>query len=1095
MTYEDFVAAWKKSQQPAEPNRRPRYSIESIEIDGREEDGHAALDFTATVQLQKDGPIDVPMGLVGAIVHGQPTFGPRNAAAPKQTDRIGDKRELDAAGSSQDALINDPEHGGFVAQLDGRAGDRRTVALRLIVPLRRDGAEVTLQLGFPRALDARLEMDVESANPDASVSSGTLLRQQPTDDGGTRLEAAGMAGPFRLSWRAGDNGRADLTTVLSAEGAVRVSIDGRSVRSDARLTVQSFGGRFERFRVRLPAGAQLLHSGPDELDLQKRAYRLSIDEKAGSRVGDDSEDRQVVLVEMMEGQRPSATVELSTEQPIGIKGSSSSVALAGFEVLGAVRQFGDVALEVAEDWQARWDFGPNVRQVDPRELESSLQHPGLTAAFQYDRQPWSLDVSIAGRRSRVHVTPKYELECLPDEARLSVHLVYQVFGGRAFEFRIATNGWELSGAPLESGGLVDQDRISVDADGTLVLPLAQASTQRAEVSFTVRRDLPQSDGRIQLPMPLPLADSVGTGELIVHPSTIRELRPDLQSSSGLTSISATEAIDESGQVNGAELRYRTLTPEALFVADQISRAQEVSAQIVTEVDIVQTAADIVQRVRYDVKNDPIRELLFEVPSDVSLDEPPAEIALISDVDDGGAEGDDALTPLSWAAPTEQTEGPVDAATRNLRIVLPQPRLGRFAVRMRYQVPRPIDVSAKEAWQLPLIQPHGVTATDPQAIVRAPRNVAVTLDSNAEDLSWDSAATPTDSTETDMTYQYVANRPESFLPLVVTAVNFDLSTETEVHRVWLQTWYSTDLRQDRAVFRFHTAGTQAAIELPPQVNPDEIEVLLDGQSADIVSGSGGRIVVHVPSLRRNRGAKLDATLHTLELRWRQPTRSGLLTRHRITPPQLVGSAGLSQVYWQIVLPGDEQVVRSPARMTSASRWQWLGSFWGQRPAMSQQDLEEWSGASAQVAPAAGDNEYLFTGIAPAMSIQLVTAPRWLIVLTASSMVLILALIWIYVPIVHRSWLPVAIACLAAALAVVFPVPALLLAQASLLGVVGAVLSIFLARLMSKPSHWPVTVSGGSSRHITPRPDSLLMPPVAGGASTAPTVALRVQDSER
>ena len=49
------------------------------------------------------------------------------------------------------------------------------------------------------------------------------------------------------------------------------------------------------------------------------------------------------------------------------------------------------------------------------------------------------------------------------------------------------NGWEITGDPVESGGLVDQDRIVVTPEGMLVLPLTRASTRRAEVAFSLRR--------------------------------------------------------------------------------------------------------------------------------------------------------------------------------------------------------------------------------------------------------------------------------------------------------------------------------------------------------------------------------------------------------------------------------------------------------------------------------------------------------------------------------------------------------------------------------------------------------------------------------
>jgi hypothetical protein len=183
------------------------------------------------------------------------------------------------------------------------------------------------------------------------------------------------------------------------------------------------------------------------------------------------------------------------------------------------------------------------------------------------------------------------------------------------------------------------------------------------------------------------------------------------------------------------------------------------------------------------------------------------------------------------------------------------------------------------------------------------------------------------------------------------------------------------------------------------------------------------------------------------------------------------------------------------MTSASQWQWLGSFWGRRPSRSQAQLEEWVGASTQLAATGSLNEYLFTGLAPLQSIEIVVAPRWLVVLAASAGVLILVLAWIYIPAIRRGPLVVTVAFALAGLAVAFPVPALLLAQASVLGLVLAALALVIARLMARPSRWPVVLPGGSSlRQTTPRPESIVMPPVAATASTSPTISLRALESD-
>jgi hypothetical protein len=148
----------------------------------------------------------------------------------------------------------------------------------------------------------------------------------------------------------------------------------------------------------------------------------------------------------------------------------------------------------------------------------------------------------------------------------------------------------------------------------------------------------------------------------------------------------------------------------------------------------------------------------------------------------------------------------------------------------------------------------------------------------------------------------------------------------------------------------------------------------------------------------------------------------------------------------------------------------------------------------MAPAPEHNQYLYTGLAPVVSIELVTAPRWLIVLATSSIVLAAGLIGIYVPAARRKWLVVLLACLLAGLAVAFPTPAILLAQASVLGVVAVLVAMLLNRMTARPALVPISVSTGSSRYAPPRQESVFMPPVVPTASTAPTATLRGPDSD-
>ena len=165
--------------------------------------------------------------------------------------------------------------------------------------------------------------------------------------------------------------------------------------------------------MRLPPGARLIQDHASDPGAAAPKYRIIVDEP--SAVDDGS---QIVTIELTEKQLGPVDVELSTEQPLGLPTAERTMELAGFEVLGAVRQFGDVAIVVAEDWQLRWENGPDVRQVERAELPASLRDLQPAVAFQYDRQPWSLRARLIARPMVVHVTPDYALDLGVDEARL-----------------------------------------------------------------------------------------------------------------------------------------------------------------------------------------------------------------------------------------------------------------------------------------------------------------------------------------------------------------------------------------------------------------------------------------------------------------------------------------------------------------------------------------------------------------------------------------------------------------------------------------------------------------------------------------------------
>ncbi len=1084
MTYEDFFQAWKATQAEKEPTSNPRFIIESIAFEGTTKDTFSELKCTVIIHLLVDEPVKVPLGLGGAIVRGQPQF----RVAESAEEPTSGASQLSSVSKTSDEFITQSADGsGIVAHFISHKGERREVSLNLIVPLQRDNTYTVLPINCPRAVTSNLKLTTDTPASNAIANAGTLVSQRPDGNGGTQFEIAGLTGPFELSWRVAAQDSLEQATVLGATGAIKVAIDGRSIRTNARLTIQSYGGGFEKLHVRLPVGAQLLPSKPLVGSAKQPKYTITLEDtpKTDPKVG------PIAVVHFAEKQSAAVNIDLTTDQPLGLGDTKPMVELGGFEVLGALRQYGDIAINVASDWQVRWRMGEDVRQVDISELAEPLQEPRPMAAFQYDRQPWSLAVRVDARQSQIHVTPTYEMQCLSDEARLTLRLNYQVFGKRAFDFRIRMKGWEITGNPLESGGLVDINEFLRPSDDILTLPLAQASTPRAEIVLSLRRPLKRDATRLELPLPIPIAESIAAGNLFVRTTPDIELKPDLQNSTGLTTAdSFNSASNTSDTAHG--LHFRTLVPEASFVADRETRAQTTSVNVTAKITVSQNEALVDQRFDYTVQHISLSELVFDAPHDLWLHGNDLQVVLLGDP---GINGQPIETPLNVVHTPEDFESSsIDEYTR-FRVTLPQERLGRFSIAMRYDVPTSAGAATNGAWRLPLVRDTTSQSTNTRAEIIPSRGTLVSLDPAASNAGWRREDNTASTSASSAVLTLVADESESTLPLSVGVADSNSQFATIVDRAWFQSWFVSGYRQDRAAIRFRTAASQATVELSPQSAEIETEVLLDNAPAEILSRAAGRIVIQLPDKTKTADKDQRVPEHTLELRSRQPITTALLTRHRLTPPLLNGSRNLTQVYWQVILPSNEHIIRSPTQMTSASQWQWLGSFWGQRPTLSQSELEDWIGASSQAGPAASQNEYVYTGLDPVLTIDFVAAPRWLIVLASSLAVLGVAVLWIYVPTLQQRWLLGLLGCLIAVLAVAYPVPAMLFAQAATLGVVVTLLSILLKRLVTRPTHIPVLLpSQSSQRHSAPRSDSLLAPPLVATASTAPTVPLRVSDSQ-
>ena len=108
-----------------------------------------------------------------------------------------------------------------------------------------------------------MRLTVPLAGAVGRVSEGATLRTgAPADATQTEFIAQGFRGNFEIAWHKADVQIARTPTVLEVVGEMLARIDDHGVNTEATLRVRGHGEPFERFQVRLPAGAEFWRRVP-----------------------------------------------------------------------------------------------------------------------------------------------------------------------------------------------------------------------------------------------------------------------------------------------------------------------------------------------------------------------------------------------------------------------------------------------------------------------------------------------------------------------------------------------------------------------------------------------------------------------------------------------------------------------------------------------------------------------------------------------------------------------------------------------------------------------------------------------------------------
>jgi hypothetical protein len=985
MAFEEFEQLLRLKK-GLSPNAAPAYTLEAISLVGKANERTADLQLTATIRVREPGWVRVPLHLPNAVV--------------RQSTRH--------EGPGEHFLTYDASAGGYVCWLNGNDARPHVVSLAIASSLTRAGEERRLSLGLPRATESSVRLVVPSATVEASLISGEgIATTQVLDETRTEIVVMGAAGDLNLAWRSRPD-TSKVPTQLDASGEITVRIQSEHrITSEARLRVRSYGPPVESFRVRLPPGMEMLPAAPGG------GYSLAaVDLQLPATAADSPQQPEQIVEVRLDKAASSAEIVLRAQREAEIAGSPLFFP-AQFDVIGAVRQRGTIDFYMDGEWQLDWQEDRTVHRID---LMPEAAASRIVARFEYFQQPSGLGLKVSTRPARVSVEPVHQVFVEPQRVRIETILKYRFRGARAAGLRFDMVDWTFD--RLTPDGLLDFPIEPEVQGGILQIPFrpGMASPAELELKLEAHRVLPHGTENLALHFPRPVADIVAPPTILVFAADNVELTPQ---SAQLLNLSPETMAGRPGEGRSPAFVYRDLGGDetARFVASLRILERQIAASGRASVRIDRHQVQIEQRLDYQIAHESARDFSLLVPR---------EIASRDDLDlllDGQS------LPLRFLSDPPLT----DERLERLQFTSPRDLSGNVAVTVRYSLPVTWDRKSPLAWTLPLVVPaqeDGSSFTGQQVEFQLLDDMTIEPVQNQAD----EVVQPT--AVRGLANAYFWEDPLSFSSWLMSPGRDGSTAAVHVSQMWVQTWLSPSVRQERVVMRVRTLQESIRLRLPPgAASPvtavDAVEV--EPSMAQSVGAPGQ--VVTVPLKNRN-GECIVEIWYVIDP---PPTQLGI-THSDLRPAQILESEPPRRAYWQLVMPEDQHLLEMPPEMSAEMTWSRNGLRVFRRPILDQRQLEGWLKASRQDALPSTANEYLFGSVARWPTLTFDSTNRRVLVSAASAGVLLFGLLFVNLKWLRRPSVLFVLALTLCSAALVWPEAALLVAQGSLLGlVIGGVIA--------------------------------------------------------
>jgi type II secretory pathway pseudopilin PulG len=575
-----------------------------------------------------------------------------------------------------------------------------TLQLRLLVKIAGDPAKrYRLTFGIPPALSSQVDLVLDESGADVDFPAAVSF-QRILDKDTTRVEAVvGSGDRIELFWTPRVKRAAEVAATVFCRNAALVTFGGGVMNVRAMLDYQITQGELHQARIQLPAGQRLLRVEGKDIRIWE-VKNAPLAPSDGERVAARPGEGQILVVDLLKGVPSSWKLTVETEKALAALPVSETVAVP--QALDVKRETGLVALQGTEELELSVESLSGLEREDAEEFASAhLDRTGrLFSVFRFTQPGFALRLRAETVRPEVEAVVRNNFRVNAEQVSLSATIDYTIKRTGLFALRIALpDGYRLE--RVTGNNILQQVEHTDGGPDVVEVTLKDRTSGVYTMGMELTRNFKELPRSLAIRGVYPLDTAKLTGYVAV--SAEPGVAVKTESFDGLTEIPAVSLPGYSNPAgSGNVLAYKFISAEPKSTPEwQLSVATEavaawVRAEVVDTFTFTETLVSGRARVRYDIANAPVKELLVRVPDTFkNLEMTGPNIRSKELLGAAIAGGASYTSPLNPNQSGTRGARPSETDYRVWRVELQSPVQGLYTLTVTWDQPRPAKADAME----------------------------------------------------------------------------------------------------------------------------------------------------------------------------------------------------------------------------------------------------------------------------------------------------------------------------------------------------------------------------------------------------------------